>query len=145
MYYDIYWHERYVFKSHVGDYRRNAFDMHTSVSVFSLQVKRVGSAKEVHSEVFRALVAKGKVPRPCPTLLFHVIVCGASDKEINTVHYQLVLHSLLSSRRFILFYTDRSSSRREMTSDALIPDTRVLAIASHVRITRVATCRHTDN
>jgi hypothetical protein len=72
MYNDICWHERYVSKIHVGDHRRNAFDMHLK-RLFSLRVKRVGSAKEVHPEVFRALVGKGRVPRSCPTLLFHVI------------------------------------------------------------------------
>lgn len=116
-----------------GDHRRNAFDMHSQRQLFSLQVKRVGSAKEVHSEVFRTAVAKARVPRPCPTLLFRVIARGASDKEINTVHYQPFAPCLLLFHAFPVVHTDSCLLQRDMASDPLIPDTRVLAIASHVR------------
>jgi hypothetical protein len=85
------------------------------------------------SLVFRTLGTKGRLP---PHQHF-ASSRGTSDKEINTVQQSTTHPACLVpyfSTSFLLPFTFLDVN---MASDTLIPDTRVLAIASHVRHKRV--------
>lgn len=122
--------KRHVFITHVGDTGRNVYDMHTerqSGSWFG----RVRSARNAQL-VSPALGAKRWLT---PHLPFHVIARGISDKEINTVLCHSVPFAFACLQISRCFRLTFASFVAQMASDTLIPDTRVLAIASHVRLT----------
>lgn len=119
-----------VSRLNVGDMRRNVFDLHKE-RLLGSWFRRVRLASSANPLVFRALVAKGRLlPHPS----FHVIERGISDKEINTVPYSSDCPARKASSLSPCFKLTYTSFVAHMASDNLIPETRVLAIASHVRL-----------
>jgi hypothetical protein len=100
-------------------------------SVCGSLVWRVGLAKDAHSEALRALVAKERVHQPHPPFSRH-----RARKQIRkSTKYNTALCAPVLKHHCAV-QTNYSSDLTDMGSDELIPDTRVLAIASHVRLTR---------
>jgi hypothetical protein len=126
---DFIWNERHVLKIHVGEDRRIVFD------AFEAEVGLMGTACCISKR--RATAAVPRISRkrkgPAPPTFF-TSSRGSSDNENNKVHLQLP-HFLSLHNKFPAL-TNNKHFLPSMASDTLIPDTRVLAIASHVRLTQ---------
>jgi hypothetical protein len=130
---DIIWNERHVLKIHVGKDRRIVFD------AFEAEVWHMGTACWISKR--RATAAVPRISRkrkgPAPPAFFTSSRAEAQITKTTkyTSNYPTCsLCALFSQLGLIpgVFYPS-------MASDTLVPDTRVLAIASHVRLIRAQT------
>jgi hypothetical protein len=123
-------HERHVFRIDVGDLRRNGFVIRRASVGFMILACDIG----VNGHLQAVFCASGTKERLPPHHRSRVIARGISDKGINIVHQQHTPPARASCYSCACLGC-LSPSLVRMASDTLIPDTRVLAIASHVGFT----------